>query len=259
MIIYKCLETARGGGCWLARTSCNWKVASWVQNTISTLVKCHILGFAHSSRATRLTCVASSAVVWVFVISGLTLMNVGLFTLVFIIFLLDSVKCFALSHLTHACKHTRTHAQHLRGWKEKDKKKMGDRGGRINAGRTCCPGARVAVQSTHPSCFLTPWQTCFNNAIYWLFTMLHPVSSSSQISLIQEQDIPTTYSKNIQPQVICCKMWCGESELGGSDYTARKFKQMKWYHRTSHSYYISTAWHLPIYMMWKKKPTSFAV
>lgn len=107
----KCLSDRDSrGACWLAGTSCSWKGCIFsAKHNIYSLVKCHFLVVLHSSWAVLSTCVASMAAVQLFVFSGLTLMNVRLFTRGFVIALVDSLRIFPMTHFTRAQTKTHTH------------------------------------------------------------------------------------------------------------------------------------------------------
>lgn len=106
------------------------------------------------------------SMVGVFISSGLTLMNVGLFTLVFIIFLLDSVKCYTLSHHSHTHTHAHTHTDNkdwgveerkIKWWQTEEEYML-----REHVGQEHMLLCRAHI---HPALYPLACQTCFNNAI----------------------------------------------------------------------------------------------
>lgn len=109
---------------------------------------------------------------------------------------------FGQCHMLHSewsFTHTHTHTQRLRCWAEKDKK-MRDRGrsgGGINDWRMCCPGAHAAVQSTHPSCFISPDE--LNTLQQCHLVTRYRVSSCIRrplINLIQTLSMPTNKARD---------------------------------------------------------------
>lgn len=122
---------------------------------------CNFLVLLHSSRLILLTCVASSAVV----VSGENVCHLRS----------DLNECWAFHpgfhHLsfgqcqilhsewsfTHTyARTTHTHTLRTEGVEKRKIRRWETAEGGLNGGRTCCPGAHAAVQSTHPSCFMSP-------------------------------------------------------------------------------------------------------
>lgn len=171
---------------------------------------CNFLKLLRNSWLILLTCVASSAVV----VSGERVCHLrpglnecrafhpGFHHL-----------CFARCQILHSgwprvCDSHRLMLTHTltkdrRDWKEKDKK-MRDSRRRVNGGRTSCPGAHAAVQSTHPSCFMLPGKPntlrpCHLVASYRISSCF--LMTQSQKNLIQDSKNQPN-AQNMQLQVI---------------------------------------------------------